>query len=229
METTAAPTQKTCTKCLVEKPLSEFHRDRSRKDGYRSHCRGCVAEYRLVNRARDLAQKVERHTQLRNRADHEIEYPAEKWCFDCSETKPASEFYKNRNHLDGLHSRCKICWRWRDALHRYGLSRSEWEVMWEVQDGQCAICQEPMEAISEKHNHLTAVVDHCHAGGQVRALLHSGCNRALGVFKDDPAILRRAARYLELHAGGYQSGSESANRADLGHSRVQGRRELVGR
>ena len=33
----------------------------------------------------------------------------------------------------------------------------------------------------------------------------------------------------QLHAGGYQSGSESANRADLGRSRVQGRRELVGR
>lgn len=33
----------------------------------------------------------------------------------------------------------------------------------------------------------------------------------------------------QLHAGGYQSGSESANRADLGRSRVQGRRELIGR
>ena len=306
--TTPTPTRKTCTGCRVEKSLSEFHRNRSRKDGYQSQCRECMLVYREG-----------RITRLRNRADHDIEYPDGKWCFDCGDTKPTSEFAKNRGRLDGLTSRCKLCARWNKVQRRYGLSRSEWEDMWEEQGGRCAICQEmmerdttgqdplravvdhhpersgpgchrallhnicnlllpedpetlrrmavyveagaeallpdelnndtldtlfghlskdqtgwrwrdirgkykvepekwldmwnrqagrcpccqePMEASSEKYNPLAAVVDHCHAGDQVRALLDHECNRTLGVFKDDPAVFRRAARYLELGAGG---------------------------
>lgn len=323
METTATPTQKTCTKCLVKKPLSGFNRDRSSKDGHRYHCRECTAKhrsaYRLSNRKKELAGQAKRRARLRNRADHEIEYPTKKRCQVCGETKPASGFYKNRNNLDGLRNDCKLCNRWELVRRKYGLSRSGWEAMWETQGGKCAICQEPMErdgsgrdplravvdhhperfgpgchrallhsicnrvlpedpetprrmavyveagveallpdepsndtlddlfghlsksqsewrwwsvrsrykiesgewlvmwnrqagrcpccqepmeAISEKPNYLTAVVDHCHTGGQVRALLHNECNAALGVFKDDPAIFRRAARYLELGAEG---------------------------
>ena len=191
METTATPTHKTCTKCLTEKPTSAFHKNRRAKDGLDYHCRECTT-----------ARNAERHTRLRNRADHDIDYPAKKRCSDCGETKPASEFAKDRNRLDGLFSRCKLCARWEHVQHKYGLSRDGWEAMWEAQGGRCVICQEPMERDGAARNSLRAVIDHCHGGGQVRALLHSECNRILGFFQDDPAIFRRAARYLELGAGG---------------------------
>jgi len=38
------PATKFCTKCGVEKLLGEFNRDKSHKDGYRSHCKSCSSE-----------------------------------------------------------------------------------------------------------------------------------------------------------------------------------------
>lgn len=52
--------------------------------------------------------------------------------------------------------------------------------------------------------HLTGnvrnlAVDHCHENGHVRGLLCSSCNTAIGLLRDDPAILRSAIAYLEKH------------------------------
>ncbi|MFI5397590.1 MAG: endonuclease domain-containing protein [Candidatus Binatia bacterium] len=40
-------------------------------------------------------------------------------------------------------------------------------------------------------------LDHDHKTGAFRGWLCNACNRALGMLKDDPAILRRAADYIE--------------------------------
>jgi hypothetical protein len=40
---------KKCNKCLVEKELSCFSKDKNRKDGHYSICKGCKKEYRLNN------------------------------------------------------------------------------------------------------------------------------------------------------------------------------------
>jgi len=33
--------QKTCTRCLSTKPISEFYKEKGTKDGYRNHCKSC--------------------------------------------------------------------------------------------------------------------------------------------------------------------------------------------
>jgi len=43
------PTKK-CIKCGIEKPLSEYHKDKQNKDGYRTQCKSCVKEYQRLNR-----------------------------------------------------------------------------------------------------------------------------------------------------------------------------------
>ncbi len=43
-------------------------------------------------------------------------------------------------------------------------------------------------------------VDHCHVTGKVCGILYINCNNGLGRFRDDPALLRAAADYLDMHA-----------------------------
>jgi hypothetical protein len=62
-------------------------------------------------------------------------------------------------------------------------------------DNRCAICGAPP---GEKR----LAIDHSHATGRVRSLLCISCNNGLGRFKDDPALLRSAADYLDQHADG---------------------------
>ena len=79
-------------------------------------------------------------------------------------------------------------------LAKYGITRSELDAMVEQQAGKCAICGgAPTGKGSRLH------VDHCHATGQLRALLCHHCNTLLGLAGDDPARLRAAAEYLEKH------------------------------
>lgn len=63
------------------------------------------------------------------------------------------------------------------------------EEMWFGQDGECPVCHTPL--LDDFH------IDHDHATGVFRGLLHPMCNKGLGHFKDDPARLRAAADYLE--------------------------------
>lgn len=61
--------------------------------------------------------------------------------------------------------------------------------MYEEQGGKCYLC-----GASQDRN---LAVDHCHSTGKVRKLLCSQCNQALGLFKDNPEVMRKAALYVE--------------------------------
>jgi 5-methylcytosine-specific restriction endonuclease McrA len=56
-------------------------------------------------------EKRNRHSAKRNasRSDSEIQYPAEKCCSVCKETKLAAAFSRARREKDGLKSNCKGC------------------------------------------------------------------------------------------------------------------------
>lgn len=53
----------------------------------------------------------------------------------------------------------------------------------------CPICQREGRAAA----------DHDHATGEQRETICRTCNVGLGMFKDDPRSMRRAARYVERH------------------------------
>lgn len=78
---------------------------------------------------------------------------------------------------------------------KYGLTEWEYEELVTLQGGLCAICCREPTSKSPKYSKL--VVDHCHNTNRVRRLLCSQCNTMLGMARDDPSILRAAARYLE--------------------------------
>lgn len=71
--------------------------------------------------------------------------------------------------------------------------------MLEAQGGLCAICDQPLTVGSGPVKDRLAV-DHDHATGRVRGLLHVSCNRFLGqleagILIDD--FVERARRYLK--------------------------------
>ena len=58
------------------------------------------------------------------------------------------------------------------------------------QTGLCVICPEAPPV----H------VDHCHKTGRVRGVLCFNCNAGLGLLRDNPDVMNRAADYLEGNA-----------------------------
>lgn len=84
-----------------------------------------------------------------------------------------------------------------DQLKIYGISLSRYDEMLAAQNGLCAICGKAETSHSSRGGVKMLSVDHCHKKGHVRKLLCSSCNWGLGNFRDDPALLRAAADYLE--------------------------------
>jgi hypothetical protein len=80
----------------------------------------------------------------------------------------------------------------------YGISIDRYNEMLVEQDGCCAICKKA-EHNEIKGKIISLAVDHDHSTGAVRALLCGDCNRALGLFRDDPALLDAAKTYLHKH------------------------------
>lgn len=86
-------------------------------------------------------------------------------------------------------------------MRTYGMTLNEYRRRLASQEGCCAICRSPGFKMREHHRKLL-VVDHDHATGAIRGLLCHNCNRAIGLLKDDPAIIRQAAAHIETHREG---------------------------
>jgi hypothetical protein len=73
--------------------------------------------------------------------------------------------------------------------YKFGITLEEYEAALAM---GCAIC-----GTSDGQMDL----DHDHDTGRIRAALCHKCNKALGLFRDDPELLREAVNYLEKHRG----------------------------
>ncbi len=86
--------------------------------------------------------------------------------------------------------------RHKHALTQYRITQADYDGMLADQKYVCAICRQPESALMRGATRRLSV-DHCHDTGRVRGLLCMHCNHAIGKLKDSPALLRRAADYLE--------------------------------
>jgi hypothetical protein len=85
---------------------------------------------------------------------------------------------------------------------KYGLSRENFESMYERQDGKCAICESEFVWGGGK---FAPHVDHCHGTGVVRGILCRSCNSAIGYFQESRKLIKKAEEYLLCH--GYSAKS----------------------
>lgn len=137
-----------------------------------------------------------------------------KKCTLCAIEKPLSEFYKRPETKDGLRTDCKECFSKRSKKnwasksdeerskintklrlkYYYGLTVEEYLKLLKDQQNKCYIC-----GALEGNPNKRLFVDHCHSSGKVRKLLCHHCNSGLGMFKDNPELLKKAADYLKEH------------------------------
>jgi len=84
---------KRCSRCGATKPVAEFHRDRSRKDGLQNYCRDCNSEVAKAYHAthsqhcRDRIRGRSKRLKDENRR-RIVEYLLEHPCVDCGEDDP---------------------------------------------------------------------------------------------------------------------------------------------
>jgi hypothetical protein len=123
---------KKCTKCGVEKPLSEFQKRADRPIGFTSACKVCIK----------LSQNPEKRRLSWN-----------KWREANPEKRKASKaaWDKANPEKRKLHS-------YKARVKKYNLSIEEYENMLKQQNQCCAICVEPLDKAEKTHidhNHHT--------------------------------------------------------------------------
>ncbi|WAU80726.1 endonuclease VII domain-containing protein [Streptomyces sp. Qhu-G9] len=172
---------KWCVRCGETKPDAAFAPKRSNLDGLQHRCRDCAA-----GSDRKRQQATGRALPARGAVPEGY-----KHCQGCGESKPQSEWYRRSSATGELASRCRACRSVRDRADRlkrnYGLTEAERDEMIASQKGLCVIC---LKAPAVQ-------VDHCHKTGRVRGVLCFNCNSGLGLLRDDPDVMYRAADYLE--------------------------------
>lgn len=80
-----------------------------------------------------------------------------------------------------------------DLKSKYGITLEQYNEMLNSQGGVCAVCHNPP---SESKR---LAVDHNHKTGEVRALLCSKCNCALGQLNEDPELIQALLVYIKAH------------------------------
>lgn len=88
-------TSKICSSCQESKPKTEFHVNRSKKDGLKSSCKQCCHDAYIT---------------AKGRAKNAVPAVSHKTCRLCDTKKSIVEFGKNSNMRDGYQSLCKPCY-----------------------------------------------------------------------------------------------------------------------
>jgi hypothetical protein len=161
-----------------------------------------------------------------------------KQCSKCGEQKPLDQFYKASRNKDGRTNDCGDCrreynlaryhrekstgnpernakrrkrksYRSYSLRKRYGITVEQYDQLVAKQNNRCAICQQPEQQTDPRYGTLLELaVDHDHNTGQIRGLLCSACNTAIGKFGDNPETLRAAITYLERQKPPAETGGQ---------------------
>jgi hypothetical protein len=162
---------KACTKCGAVKEIKAENFARAGRY-FRPECKPCQYARQRDYRERNRALLDSRAAEYR---DANRETLAQK----------AREYHWNNREIVLARMRAA------DLARTYGLSREQYDAMLADQGGGCALC-------GRKPGRRELAVDHDHQTGQVRGLLCSSCNGALGVLGDSREGLLRALAYLDL-------------------------------
>jgi len=104
--------------------------------------------------------------------------------------KYLAEMKKRRDEQESKEKRRDS--RWLAIYSIYGLTREQWQVIYNKQNGSCAICGKSQDKLG-----YILQIDYDHGTGKVRGLLCRKCNMGIGMFGEDVENMNKAIRYLE--------------------------------
>lgn len=162
---------KTCSKCNCKKLPSAFYKRKDSKDGRQGQCKDCLKKYNQQPRIKEWKRNYQRRYQRVHK------YTAYR----------DSDAYRQV--------------RKRSRLKKYNLTLKDYDVLFEKQNGVCAICKQP-ETATFKDIICRLSVDHCHKTNKVRGLLCKHCNTILGYADDNIQLLKYAINYLRRQDNG---------------------------
>lgn len=175
---------KKCPDCKLLKPVSDFSRNSSRPDGLQFYCKECFS------RRAAHGYRVRQQAKGRVVRERVVAGPGHKYCPDCKQVKPHSEWHRNAGSRDGYSSYCRGCRAARgrrDYIRRqYAKNEAELTALKDKRFGKCWICL-VKDAVHIDHDHVT---------GEIRGALCANCNLALGLFHDRVDVLAAAIDYL---------------------------------
>lgn len=141
------------------------------------------------------------NTSLR-KPGRRVKYVTHRVCTGCGKDKPIENFGKDSRFKTGYGAVCRECLSKRAKIKsikaNFGITIEDFRRMEAEQHGVCGICGKK-ETRKRRGSVARLSVDHHHKKGYIRGLLCTRCNTAIGLFKDDPDLLRKAIRYIEKH------------------------------
>lgn len=198
---------KSCIKCNIVKPISEYYtyKKNGRPYGQCKSCKNAIsAAYALTHPNEVLLAASKWHQNNPN-------YVAEWQKRNPEKCREATRKYRLNNLEKTLEAARKSMQKYRDnnleMSREYSRKAGRKKILRKLkitednltealisQGGLCSICRN-VEVHLNGGSHIH--IDHCHKTGRFRGILCKRCNLALGLMKDDPARLIRAAEYLK--------------------------------
>lgn len=177
---------KQCTKCLKQKPYSDFHKKKQINDGYAYHCKECVRSY-------DSKEHDSKRVYPKKYLDGKMH------CRSCNEYFDKDKFTMRKGNTARCND-CAILYQHTRTVKKHGITYDKYLEIFNSQNGKCKICK-----LEEQSYRSRLSIDHDHAccpgynscGKCIRGLLCSSCNMILGNAKDNVDILKAAIKYLQ--------------------------------
>jgi hypothetical protein len=131
---------KTCSKCKISKPLSEFTKRKSMKDGHHSYCKDCKNFYRKTDKS------------YRNKEKEKIR-------------RIKNDYNLTEEELDNLYvsqnKRCKICnTEYEKVSEHKGLYIDHCHITGKVRGLLCATCNRLLGACKDDVDILRSAIDY---------------------------------------------------------------------
>jgi len=126
-------------------------------------------------------------------------------CRECSLVRHQKRYASNRElyntkaqaYYSKNAERIRRSIRSRSIRTKYGITVEEYQRLYDLQEGRCAVCGQSETAIDPQRGTVKKLaVDHDHITGRVRGLLCGACNRALGLLKEDLDLVARLINYV---------------------------------